>query len=72
VAFVVFALGGAAILFARLSYSRRSGRLAAALIIVGAIICGFMIWWTIVAPFVALAVVVLTILWMRRPWAAVD
>jgi len=31
----------------------------------------FIIWWTIVATFVALAVVVLTILWMRRPPLAV-
>ena len=66
VTFTVSALVGAAILLAGLWYSRQSGRLAGALIIVGAIVCGFMIWWTIVGAFVALAVVVLTILWMRR------
>ncbi len=68
---MVFALLGAALLAGGLFYSPRRGRLAAVLIILEAIVCGFMIRWTIVAPFVALAVVVLTILWMRRPPVAV-
>ena len=72
VVFVVLALLGAAVLLAGLYYSRRRGRRWTWLIIVGALISGFMIWWTIVAPFVAIAVIVLAILWMRRPGVAVD
>jgi hypothetical protein len=67
VVFLALTLSGAAILLAGLAYSRRRGRLAGGLIIVGAAVCGFMIWWTLVAPFVAVAVVVLTVIWMRRP-----
>jgi hypothetical protein len=69
VTFIVLTLVGAAVLLGGLWVSRGRSRLGAGLIILGAVICGFMIWWTIVAPFVALAVVVLTILWMRRPLA---
>ena len=72
VVFMLLTLAGAAILLTGLAYSRRHGRLAGGLIIVGAVICGFMIWWTLVAPFVAVAVVVLAIIWMRRLSVAVD
>jgi hypothetical protein len=65
-AFIALTLGGAAILAAGLYSARRRDRLAAALIIFGAVVCGFMIWWTILAPFVALAVIVLAVVWTRR------
>jgi LPXTG-motif cell wall-anchored protein len=66
VAFIALTLGGAAILAAGLYFARRRDRFAAPLIILGAVVCGFMIWWTILAPFVAVAVILLTIFWMRR------
>jgi hypothetical protein len=66
VGFVVLTLAGAAILTAGLYFARTRTRLGAALIIFGALVCGFMIWWTFLAAFVALALIVLTILWMRR------
>ena len=72
VVFLLLTLAGAAILLTGLASSRRHARFAGGLIIVGAAICGFMIWWTLIAPFVAVAVVVLAIIWMRRPSVAVD
>jgi hypothetical protein len=65
--FIALTLLGAAVLLAGLFYSRRRGRLGAGLIILGAIVCGFMIWWTIAGAVIALAVVVLTVAWVRRP-----
>jgi hypothetical protein len=69
-AFIAATLLGASILLAGVWISRRREKLGAGLIILGALVCGFMIWWTIVAGFVALAVIVLTIVWIRRPLVA--
>jgi hypothetical protein len=67
--FIALTLLGAAVLLSGLFYPRRRGRPGAGLIILGAIVYGFMIWWTIAGALIALAVIVLTIVWARRPLA---
>ncbi len=63
----VFTLGGAALLAAGLWYAMREPSMtAAALIVVGALVCGFIVFWSIVIPIAALAVAVMTIMWARR------
>ncbi len=67
----VLTLGGAALLAASLWYASRAPSVtAAALIVIGALICGFVVFWSIVMPIAATAVAVMTITWARRPRVA--
>ena len=64
----VLTLGGAALLAAGLWYSlRRPSMTAAVLNVVGALMCGFVAFWSVLMPLAAVAVAVLAILWARRP-----
>ena len=63
-------LGGALLLAAGLVSASRSRSLAAVLIIVGALLCGIAVFWSIAMPLAAIALVVLTIMWVRRPTVA--
>ncbi len=65
-----FTLGGALLLIAGLWYATRSRRVGAALIIIGALLCGIAVFWSIAMPLAAIVLVVLTIMWVRRPAAA--
>jgi hypothetical protein len=65
-----FLIGGFVLLLAGLLLANRSRSLAAALISLGAIAGAIPTVWTIVIPLAAIALVVLTVLWARRPWAA--
>lgn len=67
----VFTVGGALLLAAGLWYASRSRTLTAAVLVsVGALMVGVGIFWSIAIPLAAIAVVVLTIMWVRRPAAA--
>ncbi len=69
---MLFLIGGAVLLAAGLFVGNRSPSwLAAALISVGAIAGAIPTFWTIVIPIAAIALVVLSVLWMRRPAATV-
>ena len=64
-------LGGAALLGGGLWFARRGpSASAAALIVIGALVCGLATFWSIVMPFVAIGVAVMAILWARRPAVA--
>jgi hypothetical protein len=65
-----FTLGGALLLIAGLWYATRSRGVGAALIIIGALLCGIAVFWSIAMPLAAIVLVVLTIMWLRRPAAA--
>jgi hypothetical protein len=65
-----FTLGGALLLTAGLWYATRSRGAGAALIILGALLCGIAVFWSIAMPLAAIVLVVLTIMWLRRPAAA--
>ena len=67
----VFTLGGAALLAAGLWYAlRRPSMAATAMIVVGALMCGFATFWSVLMPLAAVAVAVMAILWARRPSVA--
>ena len=67
----VLTVGGALLLATGLWYASRSRTpTAAVLISVGALMTGVGIFWSIVIPVAAIAVVVLTVMWIRRPAAA--
>ena len=66
VMWIVFLTGGGLVLIAGLWLSRSSPWVGAALISVGAIVGGFAIFWAVVPPFVALAIVVLSIINARN------
>ncbi len=71
VLWLVLTLGGAALLASSLWYASRAPTVtAAALIVIGALICGFVIFWSIVMPIAAIALAVMTIMWARRPRVA--
>jgi hypothetical protein len=62
----VLLIGGGILVFLGIRISRRSPWPAAALISVGAIVGALPIFWTIIALVVAVALVVLSILYARR------
>ncbi|MDQ4082403.1 MAG: hypothetical protein M3123_05900 [Actinomycetota bacterium] len=67
----VLTVGGALLLAVGLWYASRSRTpMAAVLISVGALMVGVGIFWSIAIPLVAIVVVVLTVMWVRRPAAA--
>ncbi len=70
----VLTLGGATILAAGLWYAVRApSTTAAVLIVVGALVSGFMsfyIFWSIVMPIAAVTLAVMTLIWARRPRVA--
>ena len=67
----VLTLGGALLLATGLWYASRSRTpTAAVLISIGALMTGVGIFWSIIVPVVAIAVVVLAIMWIRRPAVA--
>lgn len=67
----VLTVGGAVVLLAGLWYASRSRSLAAVvLVVLGALMAGVAVFWSIVMPLAAIALVVLTILWFRRPTVA--
>ncbi|MDQ3890682.1 MAG: hypothetical protein M3312_09075 [Actinomycetota bacterium] len=68
---LVLTVGGAALLAAGLwSAAHAPSAVAAALIVIGALMCGVATFWSIVMPLVAIAVAVMAIVWVRRPRAA--
>jgi hypothetical protein len=68
---LAFTLGGAAVLAGGLWYaSRTRSPTAAALIVVGALMCGLATFWSIVMPLAAVAVAATAIVWARRPSVA--
>ncbi|MDQ3859096.1 MAG: hypothetical protein M3327_11735 [Actinomycetota bacterium] len=67
---IVFLIGGAVLLLAGLAVAGRSRGLAAALISLGAVAGAIATFWTIVVPVAVVSLVVLSILWARRPQAA--
>jgi hypothetical protein len=66
----VLLVGGGIVLFLGLRWSRRSPWLGAALISIGAIVGALPIFWTLIAIVVAIALVVLSIIYARRAAAA--
>ena len=66
----VLTVGGAVLLAAGLWYDGRSPGIATALIVIGALMCGLVVFWSIVMPIAAIAVAVLAVMWMRRPATA--
>jgi len=66
VIWTVLLVGGGLLLFLGLRMSRRSPWLGAALISVGAVLGALPIFWTIVALVLAIALVVLSIMYARR------
>lgn len=68
---LVFTVGGALLLAAGLWYASRSRTpKAGVLISVGAVLAGVGFFWSIIMPVAAIAVVVMTIMWLRRPTVA--
>jgi len=67
---ILFLIGGAVLLLAGLFVADRSRWLAATLMSLGAIVGAIAIFWSIVVPIAAIALVVLSILWARRSQAA--
>jgi hypothetical protein len=67
----ILTVGGAVLLAAGLWYAARSRGIAAGLIIVGALMAGVGIFWSVIVPLAAIVVIVLTIIWLRRPTAVV-
>ncbi len=67
---ISFLIGGSVLLVAGRLLADRSRWLAAALISLGAIAGAIPTFWTIVIPLAAIALVVLAVLWARRPRAA--
>lgn len=67
---IVFLTGGGLVLIAGLWLSKSSPWVGAALISLGAVVGGFAIFWAVVPPFVALAVVVLSVINARNASAA--
>jgi hypothetical protein len=69
---LVWTLGGATVLAAGLWLVQRaaSGMVAVALIVIGALMGGVATWWLVITAIVAIAVIVLAVLWARRPTAA--
>jgi hypothetical protein len=65
----VLTLGGAAVLAAGLWLARttRSRGAAAALLALGAVMGAVAMFWSILGPLLAIALVVLAFLWARRP-----
>ena len=64
----VLTLGGALLLAAGLWYSTRSRTpTAAVLISIGALMVGVAMFWSIIVPIAAIAVIVMAIMWIRRP-----
>jgi hypothetical protein len=63
---IVLLIGGGLLLLAGVRISKRSPRPAAALISVGAILGALPIFWTVLALLVAIALVVLSIMYARR------
>ncbi len=64
----VLTLGGALLLAAGLWYSTRSRTSATAVLIsIGALMVGVAIFWSIIVPIAAIAVIVLAVMWIRRP-----
>ncbi len=67
----VLTLGGALLLSAGLWYSTLARTpTAAVLISIGALMVGVAIFWSIIVPVAAIAVVVLAVMWIRRPAVA--
>lgn len=67
----VLTLGGAILLAAGLWYASRTPSMTAvALIVLGALVSGFVIFWSIVIPIAAITVAVMAIIWARRPRVA--
>ncbi len=67
----VLTVGGALLLAVGLWYASRSRTpRAAALICIGALMVGVAIFWSIAIPLAAIAVIVLTVMWVRRSTAA--
>lgn len=67
---IVFLLVGALLLVAGLFTGARSRWLAAALLSIGAVIGAIATFWTIIIPIAAIALIVLSVLWARRPATA--
>jgi hypothetical protein len=67
---IVFLLVGAFLLIAGLVIGARSRWLAAALVSLGAVIGAVVTFWSIVIPIAAIALIILNVLWARRPTTA--
>ena len=72
VLFVVFMVGGALLIVAGLRYFEHSPWVGAALISVGGLLGAAPVFWTVVAPLAAIALVVLGIRGARRRARAAD
>jgi hypothetical protein len=67
---ITFLVLSGILIFAGLWLINRSGWLGVALIIVGSILGSIAIFWSIIYPLVAIVVIALAILWVRREPAA--
>lgn len=67
---VVFLVGGAVLLFIGLRISRQRRWPGAALVSLGAVVGALPIFWTIAAPILAIALVVLSMMYARRAGTA--
>ena len=67
---VVFLIAGGILLFAGLAVAARSRWLAVIVLAAGGILGSLIIFWAILPALATIALIVLTVLWARRPAAA--